>query len=72
MNEATQKLQMEMANDAIKSMTPQMKEYQKNIAPLVYNYFVELINAGFTESQAISLVSAHGYMPPAPNTGCGQ
>ena len=40
-------------------------------AKAVKAYHDALINEGFTKNQALRLVIAHGYMPPAPNVGNG-
>lgn len=69
MNDATRKLQFEMALDQTKSMASHIKAYQKEIAPLIYNYFTELMASGFTEQQAIAIVQAHGMFPPQTGGG---
>lgn len=39
---------------------------QEIFAPLVFNYFSLLKKAGFSEEQALEIVKAHGFVPPAP------
>lgn len=38
-------------------------------AKAVFSYYSELVNSGFTETQALTIICAHGYMPPFHGNG---
>ncbi|MFD2703784.1 hypothetical protein ACFSVM_25475 [Paenibacillus shunpengii] len=63
MNTATRKLEMQMALDELVAMTYELTQLQKTAAPLIHNYYKELLAAGFSESDALSIVRVHGWLP---------
>ena len=52
-----EKLQMEMG---LKNIMPEYEMVSEIIATQMYAYFKALVNAGFTEEQALELVKEHG------------
>lgn len=63
-NSATNKLQMQMSLDMIRETLPETLAYQVELSKLVFNYYLTLIQSGFSEEQALDIVKVHGWKPP--------
>ena len=52
-----------------KNMMHGLVELAGEHAKAVFSYYSELVKSGFTEAQALTIVCAHGYMPPLQGNG---
>lgn len=56
-------MDMENAVHNLNIIRPYIMASQKQGASLMFNYFNELVEAGFTVEQAMQIVICHGYTP---------
>lgn len=66
MNDATRKLQLEMAIDMMKADGHLIGQFQAEAAKMAFTYFTSLVAAGFNEFQALEIVKTHGVNPKVP------
>lgn len=55
------KLNLELAIDQLKAVSPYFVEIYPEIAKLLHAYYLELIHAGFKEQDAIKIVKHQGW-----------
>lgn len=64
-----ERMKFEMSLDAMKELAPAMMQFHAAAAPLLFNYFKELVGAGFHPEHALKIVMAHGMIPKLPDGG---
>ena len=53
-------IEVERGLGFLKNLLPQCVDLQKTLATLLYNFYCSLCKEGFTKSQALEIIKAHG------------
>jgi hypothetical protein len=69
MNNAFEKLKMQMSLEAMKATKPEVMQFQIEMAGLMFNYFSALTKAGFKPWEALKIVIEHGAIPKTQDSG---
>lgn len=63
------KLAMRLALKEMQDMAGEFIDFCHTAAKALYNYYVALVDKGFTPSEALRIVIAHGMNPGGPTKG---